>query len=153
MANQKGLSRRLLDLRRFPLTKKIAFQLLMLFGISIPNSVEIGEDFYLVHGGLGVVIHPKTVIGDRVIMHPGVTLGRADIHIPFDKSSFEGIVIEDDVILGSGAKVLCKNGVLTIRKGTIVGANAVLLNSTQENEIWAGVPAKLVGYREKLYQL
>jgi len=29
-----------------------------------------------------------------------------------------------------------------------VGANAVLLQSTGENEIWAGIPAKCVGKRE-----
>lgn len=153
MAKRKGFYHWLLNLRRMPLTKKISFQILMLFGISIPNSVVIGEDLYLIHGGMGVVIHPNTVIGDRLVIYPGVTLGRADIHIPINKSGFEGIVVEDDVILSSGAKVLCKKGVLTIRKGTIVGANAVLLNSTQENEIWAGVPAKVVGYREKLYKL
>ncbi|MCX5907521.1 MAG: hypothetical protein NTY64_10120 [Deltaproteobacteria bacterium] len=32
-------------------------------------------------------------------------------------------------------------------KGSVVGANAVLLQSTGENEIWAGVPAVLVGKR------
>ena len=123
----------------------------MLFGVSIPKPVEIGEDLELVHGGVGVVIHPKTVIGDRVVIYPGVTIGRANIHIPFRQSGFEGIVIEDDVILSSGAKILGKNGVLIVKKGTIVGANAVLLNSTQENEIWAGVPAKLVGHRENIH--
>jgi serine O-acetyltransferase len=37
---------------------------------------------------------------------------------------------------------------LNVKKGSIVGANAVLSSSTNENEIWAGVPAKMVGYRE-----
>jgi serine O-acetyltransferase len=94
------------------------------------------------------VIHPKTIIGDRVKIYPGVTLGRSDIHLPFERSGFEGIVIEDDVVLASGAKVLCKEGTLQVKKGTIIGANAVLLSSTQENEIWVGVPAKMAGYRE-----
>lgn len=31
--------------------------------------------------------------------------------------------------------------------GTVVGANAVLTCSTGPNEIWAGVPARLVGRR------
>jgi len=30
-----------------------------------------------------------------------------------------------------------------------VGANAVLIDSTGENEIWAGIPARKVGLREK----
>ena len=94
------------------------------------------------------VIHPRTVIGDRVKIYPGVTLGRSDIHLPFELSGFEGIIVDDDVILATGAKVLCKDGTLNLKKGTIVGANAVLSSSTKENEIWAGVPAKMVGYRE-----
>ncbi|MGB9521357.1 MAG: acyltransferase, partial [Anaerolineales bacterium] len=65
-----------------------------------------------------------------------------------EQSRFEGIVIEDDVILAPGAKVLCKEGVLRVARGTVVGANAVLLQSTGENEIWAGIPAHLVGKRQ-----
>ena len=118
-------------------------------GAEIPISVRIGEDFELAHGGFGVVIHPKTIIGNRVKIYPGVTIGRSDIHISIKHSKFEGIIIEDDVILASGAKVLCKDGTLKVKKGTIVGANAVLLCSTNENEIWAGIPAKMLGYRDE----
>jgi len=56
-------------------------------------------------------------------------------------------VVEDDVILAPGAKVLCSQGVLRVRRGSVVGANAVLLVSTNEGEIWAGVPAKKIGDR------
>jgi len=36
---------------------------------------------------------------------------------------------------------------LRVGRGTVVGANAVLLESTGENELWAGVPARKVGLR------
>jgi serine O-acetyltransferase len=127
---------------------RIAYFTLKILGIEIPGSVLIGKDIELAHGGFGIVIHPKSTIGDRVKMYPGVTLGRADIHLPIDRSKFEGIVIEDDVVLASGAKVLCKEGTLRVSQGTVIGANSVLLNSTGENEIWAGVPAKRIGERE-----
>jgi len=65
-----------------------------------------------------------------------------------EKSEFEGIIIENDVILAAGAKVLCKVGIMQVKQGTIIGANAVLSSSTKENEIWAGVPARMVGSRE-----
>ena len=78
----------------------------------------------------------------------GVGIGRADIHIPAAESPFEGIVIEENVIISPGAKVLCKEGVLRVRRGTMIGANAVLLESTGENEIWAGIPARRIGTRE-----
>lgn len=133
--------------RRTPVFGWFAYYLLKLLGAEIPRSVPIGPDFELAHGGFGVVIHSRAVIGARVKLYPGVTLGRADIYISAQDSTFEGIVIEDDVILSPGAKVLCHDGVLRVGRGTVVGANAVLLGSTGENEIWAGIPARCVGKR------
>ena len=138
----KDFYSRLVYARKWPLIGRLAYYSLKLLGVEIPRSVEIGLDFYLVHGGYGVVIHPHTTIGARVKIYPGVSLGRADIHIPADQSAFEGINIEDDVILSPGAKILCKQGVLRVGKGTVVGANAVLLHSTGDREIWAGIPAE-----------
>jgi serine O-acetyltransferase len=127
---------------------RLAYLALKALGAEIPRSVVIGTGFLLHHGGVGVVIHPKTVIGDRVGIYPGVTLGRADVHHPISASRFEGLRIEDDVILGAGAKVLCSQGILRVGRGTMVGANAVLLESTGENEIWAGIPAHKIGNRD-----
>jgi serine O-acetyltransferase len=133
--------------RKIPLLGGLAYYLLKLLGIEIPRSVVVDEDVELAHGGFGVVIHPKTAIGKRVKIYPGVTLGRADIYRPASQSKFEGIVVEDDVILSPGAKILGKEGILRIGRGSVVGANAVLLESTGENEIWAGVPAHYIGRR------
>ena len=134
--------------RRSPLFGKLAYYLLKLLGAEIPRPVNIGRDFLLLHGGYGVVIHPQTIIHDRVRLYPGATLGRADVHRPIEDSAFKGFEVEDDVILSSGAKVLCKQGILRIGRGTVVAANAVLLESTGENEIWAGIPARCVGKRD-----
>ncbi len=146
----KDLYSKLIQARRSRLFGKLAYGLLKLLGSEIPRSVLIAAEFELVHGGFGVVIHPNTVIGKRVKIYPGVTLGRADIYQPVHQSMFRGISIEDDVILSPGSKVLCKEGTLTIRKGTILGANAVLLESTGEMEIWAGIPARRIGQRSAL---
>ncbi len=136
--------------RHWPILGKLAYYLLKLLGAEIPRSVEIGDGFQLEHGGFGVVIHSKTRIGRRVKVYPGVTVGRADIYRPMSASRFEGVVVEDEAILCPGAKVLCKQGVLTVGKGTVIGANAVLLQSTGEGELWAGIPARCVGMREKV---
>jgi len=135
--------------RYWPVLGRLAYYALKLLGAEVPRSVRIGRDFELAHGGFGVVIHPRTVIGDRVKIYPGVGLGRADIYLPMQRSRFEGIVIEDDVILSPGCKLLCKDGVLRVGRGTVIGANAILLQSTGEWEMWAGVPAKLVGKRDR----
>ncbi len=138
----------LVYLRRKPLIGRLAYLFLKLLGSEIPLSVPIGSDFILEHGGFGVILHSCSIVGNRVKIYPGVTVGRADIYRPTEKSKFEGIIIEDDVILCPGAKVLCKEGVLRVSRGSVVGANAVLLQSTGEYEIWAGVPARRVGMRE-----
>jgi serine O-acetyltransferase len=134
--------------RTWPLVGRLAYYALKLLGVEIPRSVPVGEGFELVHGGVGVVVHSRAVIGRRVKMYPGVTLGRADIHRPMERSAFEGIVIEDDAILSPGAKILGKQGVLRVGRGAIIGANAVLLQSAGGGEIWAGVPARCIGRRE-----
>lgn len=140
----------LLYARQSPIFGKLAYFTLKILGVEVPRSVQIGRDCLLVHGGFGTVIHPKSKIGHRVKIYPGVTLGRADIYRPMEESRFKGIEVDDDVILCPGAKVLCQEGILHIRRGAVIGANAVLLESVGENEIWAGVPARRVGLRGKL---
>jgi serine O-acetyltransferase len=148
MAQKRDMYTRLVYLRTNQIFGGLAYYALKLLGIEIPKSVIIGKDFELAHGGFGVVIHPHSEIGDRVKIYPGVTLGRADVHLPIELSGFEGIVIEDDVILASGAKVLNKTGILHVRRSTVLGANSVLLTSTGENEIWGGIPANKIGERD-----
>jgi serine O-acetyltransferase len=143
----RDLYTRLAYARSWPVLGRLAYYALKLLGAEIPLSVQIGPGFELAHGGFGVVIHPRTVIGRRVKIYPGVGVGRADIHRPASESRFEEIILEDDVILSPGVKVLCKEGRLRVGRGTIVGANAVLLESTGEEEIWAGVPARCLGKR------
>lgn len=140
---------RLVYARQLPIIGKLSYYLLKLLGSEIPMSVDVGEGFLLEHGGHGVVVHSKARIGRGVHIYQGVTIGRADIYQPMDKSKFEGVVIEDDVILCPGCKVLCKEGILKVGAGTVIGANAVLLESTGEYEIWAGSPARRVGSRPR----
>jgi len=144
----RDLPTRLVYARKLPILGRFAYYGLKLLGVEIPRSVLVGEDFELAHGGFGVVIHPNSIIGDRVKIYPGVTLGRADIYLPIEQSNFEKITIEDDVIISPGAKVLAKKGELKVRRGSVVGANAVLLDSTGEGEVWAGIPARFVGLRK-----
>ncbi len=54
------------------------------------------------------------------------------------------IVIEDDVWIGSGARVM--DGV-TIGRGAIIGAGAVVTKDVPPYSIALGVPARVVGRR------
>lgn len=143
----KDIPTRLVYARNWPVVGILAYYLLKLLGVEIPRSVPVGPDFELAHGGVGVVIHSRAQVGARVKIYPGVTIGRADIYRPATESRFEGVCIEDDVILSPGAKVLCKEGLLVVGRGSVIGANAVLLQSIPPGEIWAGIPAHRVGLR------
>ncbi|MBN1669092.1 MAG: hypothetical protein JW862_18505 [Anaerolineales bacterium] len=126
---------------------RLAYYLLKLLGVELPRPVPVGAGLEIAHGGFGLVVHSKTRIGNRVKLYPGVTIGRADVYRPASASRFEAIVIEDDVLLASGSKVLCQQGILRVGRGTVLGANAVLLESTGEWEMWAGIPARKIGMR------
>lgn len=117
-----------------------------LLGVDIPRTVKIGDNVSFPHNAVGTVIHDNTVIENNVKIYQNVTLGRADVYTN-EASEFEGFHIEAGACICAGAKIICKTGILRIGKDAVIGANAVLLNSVGPGEIWAGVPAKLIGYR------
>ncbi len=58
----------------------------------------------------------------------------------------EGIVIEDDCWLGTGVKVL--DGV-TIGRGSVIGAGAVVTKDIPPYSVAVGVPAKVMAHRDE----
>ncbi len=94
-------------------------------GIDIHPGARIGRMFFIDHG-TGVVIGETAVIGDRVKIYQGVTLGALSVR----KS--EGDVkrhptIEDDVTIYSGATIL--GGETIIGRGSVIGGNVWLTRS------------------------
>lgn len=94
-------------------------------GIDIHPGARIGRKFFIDHG-TGVVIGETAVIGDRVKIYQGVTLGALSVR----KS--EGDVkrhptIEDDVTIYSGATIL--GGKTVIGRGSVIGGNVWLTRS------------------------
>lgn len=133
---------------RAPFVGRVPYLCLKLLGVELPRSVQVGRRLELAHGAVGLVVHSRTRIGSGVTLMPGVVLGRSDSWIPERSDATGHIVVGDRVTLGAGSKVLFKPGQqLVIADGTIVGANAVLLESTGPDEIWAGNPARRVGAR------
>lgn len=149
-----GMIERLVYLRKNKILYPFVNGLLLLFNVEIPKSVQLGKNVRLQHRAMGTVIHPLTRIGNDVTIFHQVTIGAA---IPWDDglsiSQDVGgkgyyINIQDNAILCAGCKILYKKEII-VGKGTVIAANAVLICSTGENEIWAGVPAKCVGKRKQ----
>ena len=53
------------------------------------------------------------------------------------------------MILGAHVKIYAPEDGLTVGRGTLVAACALLLESTGEYEVWAGLPARKVGDRKR----
>lgn len=126
---------------------------LTLFGIEIPRTVKVGRDLKLPHATTGLVIHPNATIGDRVTIFHGVTVGRANVweDAAPRAEDWGGADICDDAMLCAGSVVLIRDGRrIRVGRGTVIGANAVLTESTGDWEIWAGAPARRVGTREPI---
>ena len=92
-------------------------------GIDIHPAATIGRYFTIDHG-TGVVIGATCIIGDRVKLYQGVTLGAKSFPLDEKGNPIKGIprhpILEDDVVVYSNATIL---GRITIGKGSIVGAN------------------------------
>jgi carbonic anhydrase/acetyltransferase-like protein (isoleucine patch superfamily) len=90
-------------------------------------------------------------IGNNVLIGQGVHI-HAENHIFHDTARpireqgvhYQGVVIEDDVWIGSGAMIL--DGV-TVGRGAVVAAGAVVTRSAPSMGIVAGVPARLIRRR------
>ncbi len=104
-------------------------------GIEIHPGATIGKKLFIDHG-MGVVIGETAIIGNNVTIYHGVTLGGTG-----KESGKRHPTIEDNVMIGAGAKIL---GNITIGKNAKIGANAVVLEDVPANATVVGVPAKIV---------
>lgn len=116
------------------------------------GDVTIGR-YCQINSGIVMYSGNGIAIGDNVLVAANCTFaptnhayGRRDIPIREQrfKPSKGGIVIEDDVWIGSGC-VLLDGAVL--RRGCIIAANSVVRGETEPYGIYAGSPASLIRYR------
>lgn len=113
-------------------------------GISIGDDVFIGRNCYF-------NCHTSITIGNDVLIGAGSYF--ADVNHEHTKMQLirqqplqmAPIVLEDDVWLGMGVKVLMG---VNIGKGAVIAAGAVVTKSVPAYEIWGGVPAKKIGERK-----
>jgi serine O-acetyltransferase len=98
-------------------------------GIDIHPGAKIGERFFIDHG-TGVVIGETCIIGNRVRIYQGVTLGAKSFQLDEEGNPVRGIprhpIVGDDVTLYSGATIL---GRITIGNGSVIGGNVWLVHS------------------------
>jgi len=106
----------------------------LVFATQLPASTQLGKGVRLNYSGLGTVIHARAVIGNNVEVGPGVVIGGRS-------KLYEVPVIEDDVQIGVGAKVL---GPIRVGRGAVIGANAVVLHDVPAGAVVVGIPARVL---------
>jgi len=104
-------------------------------GVEIHPGARIGRKFFIDHG-MGVVIGETAEIGDNVTMYHGVTLGG----VTWDKVKRHP-TIGDNVVIGSGAKVL---GPFTVGANSKIGSNSVVVKEVPPNSSVVGIPGRVV---------
>jgi len=96
-------------------------------GIDIHPGATIGEYFFIDHG-TGIVIGETTVIGDRVKIYRGVTLGALSTRGGQNlRGKRRHPTIEDNVTIYAGVSIL--GGDTVIGRNSVIGSNAFITES------------------------
>lgn len=138
-------SRRLLDLRFRRLSRLFEHLIRVVYAARIPAEANIDPSVHFSHNALAVVVTKKASIGARCQIGMHVLLG----------SSWPqegGPRLEEDVVVLCGAKVI---GPITIGRGSVIGANAVVLKDVPPHSLVVGVPGvvKKTGIRIDDYRI
>jgi serine O-acetyltransferase len=101
-------------------------------GVIMDRAVRTGKGFHIVHPER-VRIHPAVVIGDRVGVMHGVTIGT---------NMYPGApVIGNDVFIGANATII---GKIRIGDGARIAANTLVISDVPPGTMAIGVPAKMM---------
>jgi serine O-acetyltransferase len=106
-----------------------------LTGIEIHPGAKIARRLFIDHG-VGVVIGETAIVGNDVTLYQGVTLGGTG-----KEHGKRHPTIEDEVVIGGGAKVL---GNITVGRNCRIGAGSVVLRNVPENSTVVGVPGHII---------
>ena len=111
-----------------------------------PSGIRIGENSIIGYGAFldgrgGLTIGSHVDIASEVLIYTD----EHDINSQFFGNSFAPVTIKDYVFIGPRTIIL--PGV-TIGRGAIIGAGAVVTKNVPNFEVWGGVPAKKITDRK-----
>lgn len=119
-----------------------------------PHQIEIGDHVFL-NNNVRLLAHGDATIkiGDYVMIGPDAyiftrihTFRKTSIPMRKQDDLHKSVVIEDDVWIGAQAIIMPG---ITIHKGSIVGAGAVVTKDVPAYTVVGGVPAKKIKNRKK----
>lgn len=101
----------------------------------IPYTVDV-SGCYFCHKGFGTVIHPRAIIGKKVVIQHAVTIGEIDDATP---------IIGDNVYIGAKATII---GGARIGNNAKIGAGDVVLKDVPDGCSAVGVPARIIDNKD-----
>lgn len=105
-------------------------------GIDIHPGASVGRAFAIDHG-TGIVIGETSIIGDRVKIYQGVTLGALSVQKGLAGAKRHP-TIEDDVVIYAGATIL--GGTTTVGRRAIIGGNTWITASVPAGSVVINAP-------------
>ncbi|CAB1109289.1 unnamed protein product [Ectocarpus sp. CCAP 1310/34] len=131
-------------MRNIPGLSSVVPRLVMSFvryatSIDIHPAAQISREGVLIDHGAALVIGATAIIGARVTLYHGVTLGNSGKKV--SPGGKRHPTIGDRVVLGAGAKIL---GDITVEDDVLVGANSVVTKSVPKHHTAVGVPARIL---------
>ncbi|MBV9541982.1 MAG: serine acetyltransferase [Alphaproteobacteria bacterium] len=115
------------------LSRTIDVSIRVVYSARIPHHCTIHPTVHFSHNALAVVVTKEAIIGEGCQIGTHVVLGS-------NWPEPGGPILEPNVIVHTGAKIF---GPVVIGKGSVVGANAVVLDDVPAGCLVAGVPATI----------
>ena len=124
-------------------------------GIFSYNNISIGNDVYIGANAVFQSSYGNIEIGNHIMFGPGVhihggnhiidEIGSLIKHTSEKKIGEDGqVVIEDDCWIGANAMILAN---VTIGRGSVIGAGAVVTKDVPPYSIYTGVPEQKIRRR------
>lgn len=114
----------------------------------VSNNVTLGEGVYIL---LGSHIMPYTVIKDYTMISAGVNIAH---HTVLEEGVFLSTGCNFGALINAHKYAFCgigstiMTGVHSLGENCMIGAGAVVITDVEPNAVMAGVPAKLLKYKE-----
>ena len=122
---------------------KISFSIKVLYWLNndIENLKYILEQGTIITHPVGIVINEDVRLGKSCIIRQNVTIGQGRYN---EQRGRNYPILGDNVSIGANAVII---GGINIGNNAFIGAGAVVVKDVPENAVVAGVPAKIIKYR------
>lgn len=121
---------------------KIGTNAVIMMGAIINVGAQIGAETMI---DMGAVIGGRAIVGKRCHIGAGAVLAGV-----IEPPSAQPVIVEDEVLIGANAVVI--EGI-RIGQGAVIAAGAIVIDDVPPNAVVAGMPAKIVKYKDAQTEL